>query len=166
MANALEVFRQQREAAEQVRVTLLEVAGLLHSLRQQANALAGDADLRAVLRGEREWLAEAQRAVAAVRELREGEQRRHSWPAVRGRWAVVLAIAVLCAYAAGAGYATITSPNARELSDLRARAAFGDEIARRLQSLTISELRQFDSLMRPEGANDMHEPEEAKRKRR
>ena len=158
MANALEVFRQQREAAEQVRVTLHKVAGLLNALRQQANALASDADLRAVLRQEREWLAEAQRTVAAVRAFREAEQR-HFWPAVVRRWTLALMFALLSAYAAGAGYAAITSPNARELADLRARAAFGDEVARRLQLLTVSELRQFDSLMGLRKAPDARETE-------
>jgi hypothetical protein len=84
MANAIEMFREQRDAADRVHQRLVEVARLLAQLNQQANALATDKDLRAALREEKEWIAEARQLVADVRHFREWEDYR--WPIKLRRW--------------------------------------------------------------------------------
>ena len=50
MQSALDTFRAQREAADQVHTRLTEVAQLLERLTREVDAVAGNADLRAVLR--------------------------------------------------------------------------------------------------------------------
>jgi hypothetical protein len=104
MSNALEQFRAQRKAAEEVHDTLLRTAALLEQLRQQAAALSSDRELLAVLQAERSWLLEARETVAAVRSLREDEMRRY-WPGIWRRWAVALVFALWSAFLAGSGYA-------------------------------------------------------------
>jgi hypothetical protein len=52
MSNALEQFRAQRKAAEEVHATLEITAALLEQLRRQAAALSSDRELLAVLRAE------------------------------------------------------------------------------------------------------------------
>ena len=49
MESALDTFRAQREAADQVHARLTEVAHLLERLTRQVDAIAANADLRAVL---------------------------------------------------------------------------------------------------------------------
>jgi hypothetical protein len=49
MASALEEFRAQRQAVEDVRARLTEVAALLASLRQETAAFANDETLRRLL---------------------------------------------------------------------------------------------------------------------
>jgi hypothetical protein len=56
MPSALDVFRAQREAADQVHARLTEVAKLLELLTKQIDAVAGNEDLRRVLRDERDWI--------------------------------------------------------------------------------------------------------------
>jgi hypothetical protein len=67
MPNAIEMFREQGDAADRVHQRLVKVSGLLSQLNNQANALATDKDLRGVLREELQWLAEARQLVAEVR---------------------------------------------------------------------------------------------------
>jgi hypothetical protein len=106
VGSALDAFRAQQQAAEQIHARLTEVAGLLGQLRSQADALAGSEDLRAVLRQEENWLESARRTVAEVRHWRHEEQKRY-WPGVMKRWAVALMFALAASAAAGAGYRTI-----------------------------------------------------------
>jgi hypothetical protein len=108
MQTALDAFRAQREAADQVHIRLTEVAQLLEQLTKQVDAVAGNADLRAVLRDERDWLREAQIVLADVRHFREQERLRF-WPGVWRRWVVAVVFALASAAAAGAGYAWWTS---------------------------------------------------------
>jgi len=103
MGSALDAFRAQQQAAEQIQARLTEVAGLLGQLRSQADSLAGNEHLRAVLRQEESWLESARRTVAEVRHWRQEEQKRY-WPGVMKRWVVVLVFALVASAAAGAGY--------------------------------------------------------------
>jgi hypothetical protein len=48
MNNALDMFREQQEAARQVHAQLVEVAALLAQLQAQMASLATDRDLRDV----------------------------------------------------------------------------------------------------------------------
>ena len=73
MPNAIDMFREQREAANQVHKRLTEVSVLLAQLDRQVEALTTNQDLRAVLRQEHTWLEEAHRTVAEVRAFREQE---------------------------------------------------------------------------------------------
>jgi hypothetical protein len=130
MQTALDAFRAQREAADQVHMRLTEVAGLLEQLTKQVDAVAGNAELRAVLRDEHDWLRQAQQLLVDVRHLREQERLRF-WPGVWRRWVIALLFALASAAAAGAGYAWWTEPYATELRDLRDRATLADTIALR-----------------------------------
>ena len=103
MGNALDAFRAQQQAAEQIQARLAEVATLLGQLGIQADALVRNEGLHAVLRQEERWLESARRTVAEVRYWREEERLRY-WPGVLRRWVIPLAFAVASAAAVGAGY--------------------------------------------------------------
>jgi hypothetical protein len=124
MPSALETFRVQREAVDQVHSRLTEVAELLRALRAQVDAIAQDQALRQVLRDEEHCLESARRTFAEVRALRQDELRRF-WPAV---WA--------------------SRPYEAELASLRTRVELLDVIAHRVITMTPAERRQFDALMR------------------
>lgn len=147
MASAIDVFREQREAADQVHERLTEISQLLGELRQQVNALALSEDLRKVLRDEQDWLTRAQLAVSEVRSFREQDMLRF-WPGIVRRWAVALIFALASAAAAGASYAWATKPYAAELEELRTRLAFVELVEHRFVTMTPAERRQFDALMK------------------
>jgi hypothetical protein len=81
MSSAIDVFREQREAADQVHARLTEISVLLDQLRHQINALAINDELRAVLRHEQSWLERAQVVLSQVRSFREQDALRF-WPGV------------------------------------------------------------------------------------
>ena len=110
MQNALEIFRAQREAANQVHLRLIEVAQLLEQLTRQVDAVAGNSDLRAILRDERDCLREARQFVAEVRYLREQEQLRY-WPGIWRRWAVAVLFALASAAVFGAAAGRFSAPS-------------------------------------------------------
>ncbi len=147
MASAIDVFPEQREAAEQLQGRLHEIAALLGPVRQQVNALALNEDFRKVLRDEQDWLKRAQLAVSEVRCFREQEMLRF-WPGVIRRWAVALVFALGSAAAGGAGYAWAMKPYAAELEELRNRLAFVEVVEHRFVTMTPAERRQFDALMK------------------
>jgi hypothetical protein len=147
MPSAIDVFREQREAAEQLHGRVQEISALLDQLRHQVNSLALNDDLRAVLRQEQDWLTRAQLAVSEVRSFREHDMLRF-WPGVIRRWAVALVFAVASAAAAGAGYAWWTKPYADELAALRSRIEFASFVEHRVITMTPTERRQFDALMK------------------
>jgi hypothetical protein len=147
VGSALDAFRAQQQAAEQIQARLTEVAGLLGQLRSQADALANSEDLRVVLRQEQSWLDSARRTVAEVRHWRHEEQKRY-WPGVMQRWAVALVFALAASATAGAGYGWVTSPYAAELVSPRARIHLAEFIEHRLVTMTNAERRQFETLMR------------------
>jgi hypothetical protein len=147
MPNALDTFRAQREVADQLHARLTEVAVLLDNLRTQVEAIAGNPDLRAVLREEQTLLARTQDVLANVRRFREHEVSRF-WPAVWRRWLLALVFALASTAAGGAGYGWVTKPWAAELEALRSRAELADNIAQRTLTMTPSERRQLDVLMK------------------
>jgi hypothetical protein len=146
MENALDTFRAQREAADQVHSRLTEVALLVEQLTRQVDAVAGNADLRAVLYDERDWLREAQHLLVDVRRFREQERLRF-WPGVWRRWALAVVFALASTAAAGAGYASWTEAYVVELEGLRERAQLADSIAARMATMTPAERRQMDRLL-------------------
>ena len=117
MSSAIEVFREQRGAAERVHQQLVEVSRLLAELQRRTAALAKDENLRTVLSDERNWLIEAQRFVAEVRYLRLAVE--HRWSAKLGRWALPLLFALMSALAAGVGQGAMAARDAEELASLR-----------------------------------------------
>ncbi|MBZ5557029.1 MAG: hypothetical protein LAO77_07090 [Acidobacteriia bacterium] len=147
MSNALDTFRAQREAADGVYARLTEVSLLLHQLCGQADALVRNDELHAVLQREQSWLDQAQRTMDEARRWRELEMRRF-WPGVWRRWALALVFALASAAAAGAGYAWWTQPYQNELAALRSRMDFAEFIEHRALTMTPTERRQFDTLMK------------------
>ena len=147
MPTALDTFRAQREAADGVYARLTEVSQLLEQLRGQADSLARNDELRAVLQREQSWLDQAQRTIEEARRWRQVEMQRF-WPGVWRRWALALVFALASAAAAGAGYAAVARPWMAELTSLRTRIDSAEFVERRLVTMTPGERRQFDSLMR------------------
>ncbi|HEX6465616.1 MAG TPA: hypothetical protein VFZ98_14240 [Vicinamibacterales bacterium] len=125
MPNAIDTFRAQREATDAVHERLQEIAGLLTLVRTQVDAVAGNAELRAILQREEAWLSQASRTVSEVRAWREREAQQF-WPSVARRWAIALVFALASAWAAGAGYAYVAKPYEDELRVLRLRAALSN----------------------------------------
>jgi hypothetical protein len=147
MTNALDVFREQQDAAKQVHAQLVEVTALIERLQAQIAGIANDRDLREVLGEERLWLEAARRATDEARRWRIEEQRRY-WPGVAYRWITALAFALLSAGAVGTGYGWITQPYARELEALRPHAELGQLVEQRMNAMTPTERRQLDALMK------------------
>jgi hypothetical protein len=147
MPTALDTFRAQREAADGVYARLTEVSQLLHQLRGQADALARNDELHAVLQREQSWLDQAQRTIGEARRWRELEMQRF-WPSIWRRWAIALVFALASAAAAGAGYAAVARPWAAEPTALRARMDVAELVERRIVTMTPAERRQFDALMK------------------
>jgi len=143
MPNAIDAFRAQREAAEAVYERLQEISGVLAVVRTQVEAVAGNAELRALLQREEAWLAQASRTVSEVRAWREREARQFL-PTVARRWALAAAFALASTWIAGAGYAYVAKPYEDELRVLRARAAFIESIEDRVITMTPAERRKFD----------------------
>jgi hypothetical protein len=147
MPSAIDVFREQRDAADHLHKRVQEISALLEQLRQQVNALTLNEDFRTVLRQEQDWLTRAQLAVSEVRSFREQDMLRF-WPGVLRRWIVALAFAVASVAAAGAGYAWATKPYAVELATLRSRAEFAALIEHRIAAMSSAERQQFEKLLR------------------
>lgn len=147
MPNAIDTFRAQREAADAVYERLQEIAGLLTLVRNQVDAVAGNAELRAILQREEAWLSQASRTVIEVRAWREREVRQFL-PSVARRWALALVFGLASAWIAGAAYAYVTKPYEDELRVLRARAAFVESIEDRVMTMTPAERRTFDGLFK------------------
>jgi hypothetical protein len=146
MPNALDAFRAQREADNQVHARLTEVAALVERLRQDVDAVSHNRELRTLLAQEQRWLEQTQPAVVEVRRWREIESRRF-WPGVIRRWTLALTFALASAAVGGAGYAWATRPYLAELRVLRARSEFAAVVEHRVLTMTPSERRQFETLM-------------------
>jgi hypothetical protein len=146
MGNALDEFRAQREAVEEVQRRLADVTNLVRALREQATALAQDEGLRELLRNEETWLRRAEDVIRAGAYARDCELQRF-WPAVWRRWAVAILLAVVIAFAAGAGYVWADKPYRAELANLRDAAEFGNTIARQVFRMSPAERKQFDALV-------------------
>jgi hypothetical protein len=117
------------------------VSDILHAA-QEVDAIAHNDELRAVLQREQTWLAQAKRTVAKVREWREREARQF-WPDVVRRWAVALLLAILSAWAVGAGDAFVTNPREAELTAPRSRTGFAELVEHRLAKMTRTERRHL-----------------------
>ena len=147
MSNALDAFRAQKEAADEVHSRLTEVATLLRNIKEQTHALANNEALRKLLQDEQTWLVRAEHTIASIRHHREWEVH-HFWPAVWRRWAVAGVFVMLTAAVVAGGYAWIARPYETELATLRARVEFLDAVAQRVVMMTPAERRQFDVLMK------------------
>jgi hypothetical protein len=147
MSSALEAFRAQKEAVDQVHARLTEVAALVRGLQAQVDAIAQDQALRMFLRDEQTLLERAERTVQEVRAFRELEMRRF-WPAMWRRWVVAVAFALASAVAFGSGYVLASRPYYFEHASLRARVELVDSVAQRVIRMTTLERRQFDDLMK------------------
>lgn len=73
------------------------------------------------------------------------------WPGVWRRWTLAVAFALASAAAAGAGYGLLTKPYANELAMLHSRAEFDSFVEHRVLTMTATERRQFDALMKWKG---------------
>lgn len=146
MPNAIEMFRAQRDAADQVYARLTDVAGLLKELHAQVLALAENRQLRDVVREEQTLLARTDRLLTQIQYVREQEISRY-WPAVWRRWALALVFALASAAAAGAGYASATRTQVACETPC-SPADLADMVARRLATMTSGDRRQFDALMK------------------
>ena len=140
MSTALNEFRAQREAVDDVRVRLEEVGKLIAALTSQADALTRDPALRQLMQTEQTWLAQTERALQTVRAFRENEMQRF-WLATWRRWAIALAFALASAAAFGAGWFWAARPYELELASLRQRVELLDFVA----LLFGLELRLFSS---------------------
>jgi hypothetical protein len=147
VSGALDAFRAQREAVDDLGARAEEVAKLIADLTVQVDAIAKNQILRDVLNAERTWLAHTERVLEQVRVLRESEMRRF-WPAVWRRWTVALMFALAAAVASGAGFLWAARPYEAELASLRARVELLDLVGQRIITMTPAERRQFDALMR------------------
>ena len=92
MPNALDTFRAQKEAADQVHARLTEVAASLNRLRLEVDGLVTK-DLRDALREEQSLLSRAQETIAVARHFREQEMLRF-WPSIWRRWAIAIVFAL------------------------------------------------------------------------
>src|SRR5437667_3108291 len=104
MPNALDMYRAQQIAANEVHAKLSEVAALVQRVRTEVNALTQDHRVQEVLRQEQTWLEQAERTVKEVQRWRDLEAYRF-WPGVVYRWAFALAFALFAVWASSAGYA-------------------------------------------------------------
>jgi hypothetical protein len=151
MSNALDAFRAQQAAIQEVSDNLKDVSDLLARLNDQLAEIAHDKDLRAVLQTETSWLDATERAISQVRAWRIEEARRF-WPGLIRRWVPATALALASAFIGGAGYARATKPWVAELESSRPRAELGLFLEHRMSTMTAAERRQLDALMRWKGA--------------
>lgn len=147
MPNAVDMYRAQQTAAKEVHAKLSEVSTLVQQVRREMDALAKNYDLRDLIRQEHTWLEQAERTVKEVQRWRDLEAYRF-WPGVVYRWALALAFALFAVCAAAAGYAWVNNDYAREIAGLRSRLEMLDFIERRAATLTATEQRQLDALMK------------------
>ena len=104
MPNALDMYRAQQTAANEVQAKLSEVAALVQRVRAEVNVLAQDHRVQEVLRQEQTWLEQAERTVKEVQRWRDLEAYRF-WPGVVCRWVFALAFALFAVWIASAGFA-------------------------------------------------------------
>ena len=147
MSNALDMFRQQREAVEALHAQVKRVGAAIAQARTDLDALARHETLRNVLAEEQRWLQRTEDAVRAVRLWREQDARSY-WPGVVKRWIVACVFALASAAIAGATYALVVKPYAAENAYLRLRQDFVETLERRMLQLTPAERRELDTLLK------------------
>src|SRR5437899_1332880 len=127
MPNALDMYRAQQTAANEVHAKLSEVAALVLRVRVEVNALTQDHRIQEMLRQEQTWLEQAERTVNEVRRWRDLEAHRF-WPGVVYRWTIALAFALCALWVSGAGYSWMQHDADSEVAVLRARVQTLDTI--------------------------------------
>jgi hypothetical protein len=147
MANALDMFKAQREAAEALHGKLTEVAALVSTLEQGFDRLALHTALKDTLQAEHAWLRQVQELIREERAFREGRFDRFRLT-ILWRWGLACIFALAAISAAGAGYVWAARPYKAELAQLREQAAFADLVERRLSVMTPTERQQFERFMR------------------
>jgi hypothetical protein len=151
MPNAIDMYRAQQTAANEVHAKLSEVATLVQRVRLEVNALAQDHRIQEVLRQEHTWLEQAERTVKEVQRWRDLEAYRF-WPGVVYRCAFALAFSLFAVWIAGAGYAWMIRDRDRELTELRSRLERLGPIEQRISTLSPAEQRQLDALLKGVGS--------------
>ena len=147
MSNALDIFRQQREAVDALHAQVAHVGAAIAQVRADLDALARHESLHSVLAEEQRWLQRTEDAVRAVRAWRT-EDARSYWPGVVKRWIAAAVFALASAASAGATYAWVAKPYAQENAYLRLRQDFVESLERRMLQLTPAERRQLDVLLK------------------
>ena len=147
MTNALEAFRAQREAVEDLHSRVREVAGLLNQIQREVSHLTSHHQLREFLNEQRAWLARTEESISRLRALRQSDMYRVGRSIV-WRWAVAVLFAVSAIAVAAAAYGWMARTKAADVALLHERARFAENIERRLGELTPAERRQFERLMR------------------
>ena len=151
MSSALETFRAQKEAVEQIHARLADVSDLLRTIHGQVEAITANPTLSRLVSDETNLLEQTQRTLRDLRAFREDERRRF-WPGVWRRWVVALVFALASAAAFGAGYVWAARPHEAELAALRACTELLDYVAQRVIKMTPTERSEFDALMKWNGA--------------
>jgi hypothetical protein len=149
MPNALDMYRAQQTAANEVHAKLSEVSALVQQVRRDVDALAKSNDLRDLIRQEQSWLEQAERTVREVQRC----------PALaRSRGLPLLArsdlpmgvracIRLLSVWASNAGHAWMNRDHEQDIAILRSRVELLDSIERRVGALTTAERRTVDRLL-------------------
>ena len=147
MSSALDAFRAQREAAEQIHARLTEVTELLRGVTGQVQAVVRDDEFRKLLLEEQVWLTRSTQLVAELRRLRESEMAQF-WPWVWRRWAMAMVLSAATAFGGVVGYVWAIRPQAAELAAARDQAAWAASLSQRVMKMTPAERKQFDALMK------------------
>lgn len=147
MANAVEMFKQQKAALEELQQAAARIEQSLGRARAELDALARHDALRALLTQEQQWLARTEAAVHSLRDWRHRESQGYGRP-LAWRWALATTFALLAVAIAGAGYAWAARPYAEEIAYLRSRNAFADDLEARMVRMTAVERRQLDALLK------------------
>ena len=129
MPNALDMYRAQQSAAQEVHAKLTEVSALVQQVTREVDALVKNYDLRNLIRQEQAWLEQAERTVKEVQRWRALEAYRF-WPGVIYRWAFALAFGLFAVWAIGAGQPWMNQDRDREIASLRSRGEILDVIER------------------------------------
>lgn len=148
MSSALDEFRAQREAVEDLHRRLTEVAALVRMTRAAVEEFLQNEGLQALVRDEKVWLVRADQLVNEVRRFRRSEVTRF-WPAVWRRWGMAIALVALSAFVTAAGYAWTNRLTNADIAELRSRVEVAARIERRVMEMTPGERRQFERLMSP-----------------
>lgn len=147
MANAVEMFKQQKAAAEALHETAQRIETSLQRARAELDALARHEALQQLLVQEQRWLARTEAAVQAVHVWREKEAQRYGAPLV-WRWALAATFALVTTAAAGAAYTWAARPYADEVAYLRSHDSFAAALEARMLRMSPSERRQLDALLK------------------
>ena len=147
MGSALDVFKAQQQAVEDLYSRLTEVAALVSELKKQVDALRVADDLKDTLEAEHAWLARLHDLLRDVQSWRERELRQVR-RTMLWRWSVAVVFALTASAATGAGLLWAWQPYASEIADLRSQAKFAEFVERRMAQMTAGERQEFERLMR------------------